>query len=52
MGDPACWMAHVCPDCGRFLEEPFADRRCPDCGAPAPAHAPLPDAAERSETES
>ncbi len=19
-GDPACWLDHVCPDCGRFVE--------------------------------
>jgi rubrerythrin len=30
-GDPACWLARVCPDCGRFVEE--LPTRCPRCGA-------------------
>jgi len=51
VGDPACWMANVCPVCGRFLEEPFADRGCAHCGAPAPAPEPVPDGAERPEAE-
>jgi hypothetical protein len=36
MGDPACWLANVCPDCGRFLDEPFFDGGCPHCGAEPP----------------
>jgi rubrerythrin len=31
-GDPVCWLTHVCPDCGRFVEEQ-APTRCPRCGA-------------------
>lgn len=31
MGDPACFLAETCLECGRFLEEP-ADV-CPHCGA-------------------
>lgn len=40
MGDPACWLANVCPDCGRFVEEPFVDAGCPHCGAQPPAEEP------------
>ncbi|WP_298325505.1 hypothetical protein [Haloactinopolyspora sp.] len=30
-GDPACWLAGVCPECGRFVptEPPTT---CPRCG--------------------
>ena len=52
MGDPACWMANVCPVCGRFLEEPFGDRGCRHCDAPAPADVSIRDGAERPEAES
>ncbi len=31
-GDPACWLNRVCPDCGRFQDDPAADR-CQNCGA-------------------
>ena len=46
MGDPACWMANVCPVCGRFLEEPFAERGCRHCGESPPAPEAVPDGAE------
>jgi len=30
-GDPACWLASVCPECGRFAAaEPPTP--CPRCG--------------------
>ncbi|PSL08194.1 uncharacterized protein YeaO (DUF488 family) [Haloactinopolyspora alba] len=30
-GDPACWLAGVCPECGRFVpDEP--PTTCPGCG--------------------
>ncbi|HLU63787.1 MAG TPA: hypothetical protein VKY66_04580 [Protaetiibacter sp.] len=37
-GDAACWLARVCPDCGRLDERAEAERRqapdtCPACGA-------------------
>jgi hypothetical protein len=31
MGDPACFLAATCIECGRFLEEPWGT--CPHCGA-------------------
>lgn len=31
-GDPACWLARVCPECGRFAEHEAAPS-CPACGA-------------------
>lgn len=34
-GDPACWMARVCPDCGG-LAETDPPTRCPRCGATIP----------------
>lgn len=34
-GDPACWMARVCPDCGG-LAETDPPTRCPRCGADIP----------------
>ncbi|MGH3908072.1 MAG: hypothetical protein ACRDTE_28415 [Pseudonocardiaceae bacterium] len=34
-GDPACWMARVCPDCGG-LAETDPPTRCPRCGADMP----------------
>jgi len=33
MGDPACWMANVCPECGAFVEDPGSTTACPRCGA-------------------
>ncbi|MET1018941.1 MAG: hypothetical protein ABWX62_03065 [Microterricola sp.] len=35
-GDPACWLASVCPDCGRYVDERGV-RRCPRCGAELPS---------------
>ena len=53
MGDPACWMAYVCPTCGRFLEQAFVEEGCPYCGAPAPAGQSLAeDAGDRPPPES
>jgi rubrerythrin len=31
-GDPACWLARVCPDCG-LLAEREPPTRCLRCGA-------------------
>jgi predicted amidophosphoribosyltransferase len=36
MGDPACWLANVCPECGAFVEDPAETAACPRCGAPLP----------------
>lgn len=33
MGDPACWMANVCPECGAFVDDPASTPACPRCGA-------------------
>lgn len=33
MGDPACWLANVCPGCGAFVEDPEETPICPRCGA-------------------
>ena len=30
-GDPACWLARVCPECGRLADED-PPTRCPACG--------------------
>jgi rubrerythrin len=30
-GDPACWLARVCPACGRLADED-PPTRCPACG--------------------
>jgi rubrerythrin len=30
-GDPACWLARVCPACGR-LDDEDPPTRCPECG--------------------
>jgi hypothetical protein len=38
-GDPACWLDRVCPECGRFREDPSLDR-CPNCGAPTGEETP------------
>ncbi len=34
-GDPACWLAGVCPECGLYVEEAGA-LACPRCGAALP----------------
>jgi hypothetical protein len=34
-GDPACWLDHVCPDCGRFVER-ADDHACDRADAPPP----------------
>jgi hypothetical protein len=37
-GDPACWLDHVCPECGRFVERPddhVCDRVEPTVSPPA-----------------
>jgi hypothetical protein len=31
-GDPACWLARVCPTCGRIADED-PPTRCAACGA-------------------
>ncbi|MEV4143462.1 hypothetical protein AB0J40_07320 [Amycolatopsis sp. NPDC049691] len=30
-GDPVCWLARVCPECGQFVEDPRVDpeSHCP-----------------------
>jgi hypothetical protein len=33
-GDPACWLDHVCPECGRFVDR-TDDHVCEQAGAPA-----------------
>jgi len=33
MGDPACWLPHVCLECGRFTEDLEEHAECPHCGA-------------------
>ncbi len=33
MGDPACWLANVCPACGAFVDDPETTPACPRCGA-------------------
>jgi hypothetical protein len=35
IGDPVCWLARVCPDCGRLSEDRSADV-CANCGADLP----------------
>ncbi|MGX5656541.1 MarR family transcriptional regulator [Geodermatophilus nigrescens] len=35
-GDPACWLARVCPACGRLADE-APPTRCPACGEELPA---------------
>lgn len=34
-GDPACWLAFLCPECGRITEQDVAVR-CEYCGAELP----------------
>jgi rubrerythrin len=34
-GDPACWLARVCPACGRLADED-PPTRCPACGEELP----------------
>ena len=41
-GDPACWLDRVCPDCGRFRDDPELDH-CPNCGAPVEGTTPTRD---------
>ncbi|GAB3686217.1 transposase family protein [Saccharopolyspora tripterygii] len=31
-GEPACWLARVCPECGRIADE-APPTRCQNCGA-------------------
>ena len=36
MGDPACWLDQLCPDCSAMLEQPGAapfEVECWRCGA-------------------
>ncbi|MFO7300700.1 MAG: hypothetical protein DIU67_011025 [Actinomycetes bacterium] len=35
MGDPACWMHELCPQCGSIAPERGPDDPCPVCGAAA-----------------
>ncbi|MEP6462730.1 MAG: hypothetical protein ABJC62_04795 [Frankiaceae bacterium] len=35
IGDPVCWLARVCPDCGRLAEDRYADL-CSVCGGDLP----------------
>ncbi|WP_204263637.1 hypothetical protein [Geodermatophilus normandii] len=35
-GDPACWLARVCPACGRLADED-PPTRCAACGEELPA---------------
>ena len=38
-GDPACWAALVCPNCGALPDPPVsisAGTRCARCGEPYP----------------
>lgn len=34
-GDPACWLARVCPTCGR-INEALEEEGCPYCESDAP----------------
>ncbi len=34
-GDPACWLAYVCPECGAYVDDP-ALGVCPKCGGALP----------------
>jgi uncharacterized protein YeaO (DUF488 family) len=36
VGDPVCWLNRVCPECGRFAEDPTSDT-CRYCGSPLPS---------------
>ena len=33
VGDAACWLARVCPECGALDESPEAAEVCARCGA-------------------
>ncbi|WP_158230493.1 hypothetical protein [Pseudofrankia asymbiotica] len=35
-GDPACWLARVCPECGLFAEHD-PPTVCVRCGTPVPS---------------
>lgn len=48
-GDPACWVALVCPECGAVRDTTDPHVPCPRCGAaenaepePGPPSAPSP----------
>lgn len=46
MGDPACWLDRICPECAAVLEDGDPDR-CPRCGwAPSSDEEAERDAAE------
>lgn len=34
-GDPACWLANVCPECGASVDDPSVGV-CPKCGGALP----------------
>jgi hypothetical protein len=34
-GDPACWLANVCPECGVYVDDPTLGV-CPKCGGALP----------------
>jgi len=36
IGDPVCWLNRVCPECGRFAEDPTSEA-CRYCGSPLPS---------------
>jgi len=38
-GDPACWLGRVCPECGRFADEP-PPTTCVRCGTELPSVEP------------
>jgi hypothetical protein len=39
-GDPACWLDRVCPECGRFRDDPTLDH-CPNCGTAVDGATPV-----------
>ncbi|MBA0050952.1 DUF309 domain-containing protein [Streptomyces sp. AJS327] len=52
-GDPACWAALVCPECGAVRDTADPGTPCPRCGATADAEPESgPAGPERAETES
>jgi hypothetical protein len=36
VGDAACWLGRVCPECGGLDESPHPAEVCPRCGAEMP----------------
>jgi rubrerythrin len=36
VGDAACWLGRVCPECGALDESPEPAELCPRCGAEMP----------------